>query len=291
MEESLKYKILCTGKQLFSDSFFHKAAHYYLHLRKGVLPRKLNINEPRTFNEKIIYNKLYSRFDEGHFLADKYKVRKYVSNVIGEKFLVPFLGIYDHPDDIDFSILPKSFVIKITQGSGWNILIKDKGNSNFRKIKEKLKFWLELDYSIYGREWQYNKTTSKIIIEKYLGEPLYDYKYFCFNGNPKFIQVDIDRQDLHSRNFYDLNWNKLNFSLMYPTSKKDIPPPLNLIEMNDCVTQLAESLKDNMSFARIDFYNQEGKIFFGEITFHPGGGCEPFLPRKADEMVGDFWKM
>lgn len=295
MKESIKYKILYTGKLLISDKLFYKAANYYLHLRMGFLPRKLNIKIPKTFNEKIIYNKLYNRFENGHFLADKFEVRKYIKKIIGEEFLVPLLGIYDNEEKIDFTVLPKKFVIKITQGSGWNILIEDKNNTNFKEVKEKLKFWLKLDYSIYGREWQYNSTTSRIIIEEYLESsvdyPLHDYKFFCFNGTPCYIQLDVDRSSNHTRNFYDLNWKFQPFRLLYSNSKEIIERPKQLEEMISLSKKIAMELSTYMDFVRIDFYNCKGRIYFGEITFHPDGGSAPFMPRKYDNLLGQQLKM
>ena len=290
MKEYLKYYLLKVSLVLISDSFFHKCANYYLHLRNGKIPKLLNLKNPITLNEKIIYNKINNRFDEGHILADKFEVRNFIDEIIGGKYLIPLIGVYENVDAIDFSELPNQFVIKITMGSGWNVIVEDKTKINIDELKKKLNRWLKMDYSIYGREWQYKSNTKKIIIEKYLHDtietPLYDYKFFCFNGTPKLIQVDVDRRKKHKRNFYNCNWELQQIQLLYPNSSQSIPQPTKLNEMLQLVNKISMKLRNKMNFVRIDFYNYKDEIYFGEITFHPGGGCEPFTPMKVDMTLG-----
>lgn len=292
MELRIKYKILKVGKKIISDRLFHLIAHYYLHIRQGVFPKRLNINKPKTFNEKIIWNKLNNRFKGGELLADKFEVRKYVEEVIGQEYLIPLIGVYSNVDEINFDELPNQFVLKATQGSGLNLIVKDKANLNLIEVKKTLNEWLRIDYSIVGREWQYDIKTNKIIIESFisddLNDDLKDYKYFCFNGVPKYIQVDSERFQGHKRNFYDLNWKEQPFTIMYPRSKDSIDVPKNLNRMNEIAETLAKSLQKELNFSRIDLYNLDGEILFGEVTFHPGGGCEPFSNYEYDLKLGQM---
>lgn len=294
MNLNTKYKVLKIGKKIVSDKIFNVIAHYYLHLRKNRFPKRLKIKHPITFNEKIIWNKLNNRFKGGELLADKYEVRKFVANTIGEEYLIPLIGIYSKVDEIDFSTLPEKFVVKATQGSGLNLIVKDKSKLDIESTKKLLNEWLKIDYSIFGREWQYDIKTNKIIIEAFISDDskgeLKDYKYFCFNGTPKYIQLDLDRFLGHKRNFYDLNWNIQPFTIMHSLSDELIEKPGNLDKMNALASKISEVLKDKMNFCRVDFYNIDGQILFGEITFHPAGGCEPFSEYKYDIELGQMIK-
>ena len=281
----MNYALLKIGKKVVSDRLYSHLANYYLHLRKKQIPTILNLDEPKTFNEKILFSKLNNRFEEGHLLADKFLVRDFVKYTLGEDYLISILGIYDNVESINTYNLPKKFVIKATQGSGWNIIVKDKDTFNWEEAKVTLTKWLNQDYSLYGREWQYNWETNKILIEKFLenneSSPLHDYKFFCFNGEPKYIQVDVDREKDHKRNFYDLQWNLQEFRLMYPNTEVVISKPKELEKMISLAKKVSGKLKDKMNFVRVDFYINEGKIYFGEITFHPDGGCAPFFSSEV----------
>jgi hypothetical protein len=285
----MKLKIVRLLHVLLSDKNFSLLAYYYLHIRFLKTPTLITLNNPKTFNEKIIYLKLYNRFREAHLLVDKYEVRKYISKIIGDKYLIPLIGSFNSVDEIDFKILPKQCVIKANQSSGNNILVKDINEINVSKLKEKLIKWLKIDYSVYG-EWQYKGIKNKILIEKYIHNtfenPLLDYKFFCFNGKVKYIQVDIDRDTNHTRNFYNLDWQLANFSILYPNSSRTINRPQNLNTMINLVSLIAEDLSDRLRFVRIDFYDHNNEVYFGEITFHPEGGCGPISPINYDIELG-----
>ncbi|WP_204744149.1 ATP-grasp fold amidoligase family protein [Gramella jeungdoensis] len=251
----------------------------------------MNLTNPKKFNEKIIYLKLYNRFENAHLLVDKFEVRSYIENIIGNEYLVPIYGAFDNVDEIEFEEFPKKFVLKANQSSGHNIIVKEKNSLNIVSVKKMLKAWLLIDYSFFG-EWQYKGIKNKILVEKFIENsdenPLLDYKFFCFNGEPMFIQIDIDRFTNHSRNFYDLNWSLIDLEILYPKSNREIPIPNNLVLMIKLVRKIALDLSNKMSFVRIDFYDHNNQVYFGEITFHPEGGCGPIIPKVYDNILGDL---
>lgn len=260
--------------------------YYYLHFRHGVIPKKLNLRNPQTFNEKIIWLKNYHRVHNANILADKYSVRDFIEKKNGAHYLIPLLGVFDSPLDIDFNKLPDSFVLKANHGSGFNIIVREKNKLNKERTIKQLDKWLKTDYYQVGKEYQYKEIRPRIICETYLENssenPLIDYKFFCFSGEPSFIQVDLDRFTNHTRNFYDLNWQLLPFTTLYPLGKKVLPKPEKLSEM----IQIAKSLSEDLIFSRIDLYYYNGKIYFGEITLHHGGGFEPVMPRIYNSILG-----
>ena len=285
----MKLKIFTYLRKILSDKSFSKLGYYYLHIRSFRIPKLLNLESPMTFNEKIIHLKLNNRFKDANLLVDKYEVRKYITQIIGDKYLIPLIGAYDNVDEIDFKSLPKQCVIKANQSSGDNILVKNINELDVHDVKEKLKKWLQIDYSTFG-EWQYKGIKNKVIIEKYIyntvENPLLDYKFFCFNGKPKYVQVDVDRETNHTRKFYDLEWNPQEFTFLYPRPQREIKRPKNLETMIQLVSKISEDLKSRMDFVRIDFYDHNNEVFFGEITFHPEGGSGPILPKKFDLILG-----
>ena len=294
MKTIIKNIFIKTFLKLIPDRLYYYFAYYYLHLRKRQIPKILNLKNPNTFNEKIICEKIKNRFPGANLLVDKYEVRAFIKETIGPEYLIPLLGVYENVNEINFSKLPSQFVLKANQGSGWNILVKNKRKMNEKAVKKKLSAWLRKDYYQIGREWQYKGIKNKIIAEKLLvtspQEQLMDYKFFCFRGKPELIQVDIDRFSNHSRNFYDLEWNLKPFGLLYPRSSKKIYPPDNLAEMIYLVKKIANRLKENMDFVRIDMYYHNGQIYFGEITFHAEGGCAPFFPQEYDQKLGNYFE-
>jgi hypothetical protein len=285
----MKYRILKIVRCMLNAKNFSKLSHYYLHFRMLKIPKLLNLENPKTFNEKIIFLKLNNRFKGANILVDKYEVRKYVEKIIGLEYLIPLIAVYDKVEDIDFNILPKEFIMKANQSSGDNIIVRNKELINVEAIKVKLDFWLQIDYSVYG-EWQYKGIKNKIIIEELLpnsiDNPLLDYKFFCFNGKPVYVQVDVDRETNHTRNFYNLNWELMDFQILYPPCKREVLKPTNFLIMIDLVTKISRYLEDKMKFVRIDFYDHNDKVYFGEITFHPEGGCGPIRPKKYDLILG-----
>lgn len=278
-------------KILMPEKIYNYFFYYYNHFRKHYLPKKINLKSPQTFNEKILWLKMYYRYPEANKLADKFLVREYIKKTIGEKYLIPLIGVYVTADQIDFSELPDSFVLKPNHASGLILFVKDKRKLDELKCKKMLNKWLKLDYYKLSKSYEYKDIKPRILCEEYLEGSrecgLLDYKFFCFNGEPLYIQVDFDRFVNHTRAFYDINWNKQPFTTLYPLSIKELPRPKNFDEM----IYVARTLSKDMIFVRIDLYNIEGRIYFGEITFHHGGGFEPVYPKEYDVYLGQLIKL
>ena len=251
----------------------------------------MNWKEPKTFNEKLQWLKIYDRKPLYTKLVDKYEVRDYIAKKIGKEYLVPLLGVWDNPDDIDFCNLPNQFVIKCTHDSASVIICKDKESFDIDAAKEKLRHHMSKNYYYFSREWPYKNITPKIIAEKNLNEKaddLKDYKFFCFNGIVQYIQVDYNRFVDHRRNIYSPQWEPQDFSIQYPSGKEiSISKPQNL----DKMIEIAQTLSQEAPHIRIDLYNINGKIFFGECTFYHGAGFEKFSPPEWDLKFGSLIKI
>lgn len=244
----------------------------------------LNIKKPKTFGEKIQWIKLYGNLEEYSELVDKYKVREIISDKIGVKYLPDLYGVYEDANDIDFDILPNKFVLKCNHGCGYNIICKDKSKLNIVKTRKKLIRWMGEDFYKNAKEIQYKGIKPTIICEEYLEDKtgtLLDYKYFCFNGKPEFIQVISDRGIDTRADFYNLDWSFIKLRTKLKNSQKRFDKPKNLKEMN----MLAERLSSEYPFVRVDFYNIDGRIIFGELTFTPGGGVSKFRPIDMDYKI------
>lgn len=258
---------------------------YFKHFR-----RFINFNNPKTFNEKIQWLKLNYRNEEYTKLVDKYRVKQYITKLIGEEYVIPTLGVWKNVDDIDFKSLPEKFVLKCNNDSGGIVICKNKKDFDEAKAKSFLKERLKNNGYWYGREWPYKNVEPCIIAEKYMedssSKDLKDYKFFCFNGSMKFFNIDIDRFIEHRANYYDRNGNFLPFGKTYcpPDYTKKIEMPKNL----DKMIELAETISHNTVLSRIDFYEIDGQVYFGEITFYPGSGFSPFTDEKWDYKLGDM---
>ena len=208
--------------------------------------------------------------------ADKYLVREYIKETIGEEYLIPLIGVWDKVEDIDFDNLPNQFVLKVNWGSGQNIIVKDKSQLNIEEAKNQLRYWMlpTSNHYYYSYEWAYKNIKPKIICEKYIEQTdgnLFDYKIFCFNGEPKYIQVDIDRYANHTRAIYDIKWNKTQKSYLdAKMHTEEIPKPNNLDEL----LNISKKISINFIALRTDFYIINNKILIGELTFyHQNGIC------------------
>ena len=253
---------------------------------------KPNIDNPKTFNEKMQWLKLYNEDPLLTKCADKYLVRNYIKEKIGEEYLIPLIGVYNNPDEIDFSALPNQFVLKVNWGSGQNIIVKDKSQLNIEETKTKLNEWLEprSNHYFYSFEWSYKNIKPKIICEKYIqqqNDDLYDYKFMCYNGIIKNLFVVSNRKNNLYVDFYDINWNKLPFKRKYKNSPNGIEKPDNLYKL----IKLAETIGKDFPFARVDFYNVNNQIYFSEVTFYPGNGMEAFEPIEWDYELGKLLKI
>ncbi len=258
-------------------------------LFKKKISRKLDLNNPKSFNEKIQWLKLNDRNPRYTELVDKYDAKEYIKKIIGEEYVIPTLGVYDKFDDIDFSKLPNSFVIKCTHDSGGIFICKDKSSFDKKNAEKMINRRLRRNFYYFGREWPYKNIVPRIIVEKCMtdseNEDLVDYKVMCFNGEPKIIFTCTDRfSDGLKVTFFDLDWNKLPFERHYPASKKKISKPKNYEKM----LKLSKLLSKNMPFVRMDWYEIKGKLYFGEFTFYPGSGLEEFTPEEWDYKLGDM---
>lgn len=262
-------------------------------LYKIVLKKKLDLKNPKTFNEKLQWLKLYDRNPEYTKMVDKYEAKEYVSSIIGEEYIIPTLGVYDKFEDINFDKLPNQFVLKCTHDSGGLAICKNKKELDIDSLKSKIERRLRYQYFYSGREWPYKNIKPRIIIEKYMedkkNEDLLDYKFMCFNGKVKCSFVCSNRNSEEGLNvdFYDLNWNKMPFERHYKISNVEIEKPKNY----ELMIKLAEKLSENTIFLRVDFYEINGKVYFGELTFYPGSGCEEFTPEEYDKILGDWIKL
>ena len=280
-------KVLWKMALLIPERFYIKLIY---RLNMGTWP---DLKHPTTFNEKLQWLKLYDRRSEYTMMVDKVEVKKYVAGIIGEEYVIPTLGVWDNPDDIDFNSLPEQFVLKCNHNSGLGMCIcKDKNKLDIEKVKKELRRGLRQNYYKYWREWPYKNVPRKILAEKYMvdesGYELKDYKIFCFNGEPHIIEVDYDRFVDHMRNVYDKEWNFIKMEIEFPNNPQHIiPKPEKLCEM----LELAKKLSAGIPHVRVDFYNINNKIYFGELTFFHGSGMEEFNPSCWNEKLGHLIKL
>ncbi len=265
---------------------------YLEHRYKRLMGKKLNLNPPVTYNEKLNWMKLYDRNPMYTKLADKYAVREYVKEKIGEDYLIPLLGVWDKADDIDFDKLPDQFVLKCTHDSESAVICKDKKHLDIEEVKKKLDRALKVNFYYYNREWVYKNISPRIVAEEYVEDEkdkeLRDYKIFCFDGVPKAMFIATDR-GIHKTkfDFFDMDFNHLDFTQHYPNSDVPVHKPEHFEEMK----VLAHKLAEGLSQVRVDFYEANGKIYFGEMTFFHHGGTTPFEPEKWDYTFGEWFKL
>ena len=259
-----------------------------------VMGKKLDLLKPKTFNEKLQWLKLYDRNPEYAKMVDKYEAKKYVSNIVGDEYVIQTLGIYNNFEEIDFDNLPNQFVIKPTHTSGNIFICKDKNKINYKELNKTINKWLKRKYYYIHREWAYKNVKPKIIIEKYMAtekqKELIDYKFFCFNGEPKFIYVSegLSNHKTAKISFADMNYKKTEFYRKDYKPFTNLPPkPKNFEKMKE----LAKKLSKNIPFVRVDFYEIENKVFFSELTFYPCAGYIPFEPEKYDKILGDMLEL
>lgn len=274
--------------KILPDKIYLKLKYYI------IFHKKLNLKSPTTYNEKLQWLKLYNRKKIYTQMVDKYEVKKYVANIIGEEYIIPTLGVYDKFDDIDFQKLPKQFVIKCTHDSGGLVICKDKDSFNYEQAKIKINKSLKNNYFYSGREWPYKNVKPRIIIEKYIedesGYELKDYKFFCFDGEPKTMFIATDRSNPKEEtkfDFFDMSFEHLPFTNGHPNSTKKIIKPKGFNEMK----KLAKTLSKDFPHVRIDFYDINGKIYFGEITLFHWSGFVPFEPEEWDYKFGEWIKL
>ena len=255
------------------------------------MPYPLDLDNPQTFNEKQQWLKLYDRRPIYTLFVDKYLVKEYVAKIIGEEHIIPTIGVWDNPEDIDFSLLPQQFVLKCNHNSGQGMFIcKDKNTMDKRKVVAELKKGLSHNYYLWGREWPYKNVSRKIIAEKYMEDngtnDLRDYKFFCFNGKVKFFKVDFDRFVNHHANYYS------KYGELLPFGEVVCPPLLDRIlklpSQLETMVVFAERLSQNIPFLRVDFYEVNNMVYFGELTLFPNGGFGRWTDDKVDYEFGKW---
>lgn len=278
------YRKICTlGMKVLPDKLYLTLLYQ---VRTG---KKINWENPKSFNEKLNWLKLYDRRPEYVMMADKYEVRKYIEEKLGEEYLIPVLGVWNSVDEIDFSKLPEQFVLKCTHDSASVVICKDKHTFNKENAIERLKSSLKINYFYPSREWPYKEIKPRIIAEQYMVDEshteLKDYKIYNFNGEPELIQVDFGRFTHHERNLYSTEWEYIDEQIEYPkNSKVQIAKPDNLEEMLMCAKKLSKGLPS----VRTDFYSINGKTYFGEITFYQEGGFGKFENESYERKLGDL---
>jgi hypothetical protein len=256
---------------------------------ESVTKQKPNLKKPITFNEKIQWYKIYYRSPIFRQLADKYRVRDYVKEKVGEQYLNELLGVYKKPSEIDFEKLPEKFVLKCVHGSGFNLLVKDKSKLNIEATCKQLRKWQKKNFYNKGKEWSYKNLEPLIVAENFLTDQngaLNDYKFFCFNGEIKFVQVDLERKINDYRCYYDTNWDKLPFyTEKNPFFEGEVEKPETLEDMIHVVKELSKDIP----FVRVDLYSVNNKTIFGEMTFYPTNGTKAFLPLEYNRIIGDYF--
>lgn len=266
----------------------------YLERRfRAELGKSLDLDNPRTINEKLQWLKLYNRKPEYTMMVDKYKVREYIARTLGEEYLIPLLGVWDDPDEIDFDALPNQFVLKCNHNSGLGMCIcKDKSKLDISKVKAELRKGLKENYYIRHREWPYKDVPKKIIAEKYMVDDsgdLKDYKFYCFDGAMKFLMINADRNSNKptKADYFDRDFNWLDFTWGYSHAEVHPEKP----EQFEKMVAIAENLSKGLPHIRVDLYECNGQIYFGELTFFDGAGFDKIEPLEWDYKIGKMLKL
>lgn len=262
--------------------------NYVEMLYKNNTGRTLDIDNPKRFTEKLQWLKIYYHDPLTQQCADKYSVRQYIESKGYGYLLNDLLAVSETPDGLDINSLPKKFVVKAAHSSSMNLICTDKDSINWKSKNKIFDLWFKINLYLDGREWVYNGIKPRLVVEKYLEDDsgsLRDYKFFCFNGEPKFIQADEDRYSTHKQAYYSAEWKHLDFTTGCQTC--DVKKPENFDEM----LKIASDLSADFPFVRVDLYNCNGKVYFGELTFFDGSGFYSFDPDKYDYIYGDMLEL
>lgn len=283
------YFILISGlHRMISDTLYLRLQY------RCTFSKRLNLKDPKSYNEKIQWLKLFDRNPLYKRLADKFEVKKYVAEKVGDQYIIPTLGVWDSFNDIEFRDLPEQFVLKCTHDTGSTIICRKNLDFDFSKAKKNLNRALKRDSFLPGREWVYKGIKPRIIAEKYMTDGknsgLTDYKIFCFNGVPKCLFIATDRHlgDKYVKfDFFDIDFNPLNIIQLHEQSSKETKKPVSFDEM----IRLAKTLSSGIPHVRIDLYEINGKPYFGEFTFYHHGGTIPFKTEQWDEILGSWLEL
>lgn len=260
---------------------------------KNIFHRELNLVNPKTFNEKLQWLKLFDRKPIYSTMVDKYAAKQYVAEIIGKEHIIPTLGVWDNVDDIDINSLPNQFVLKCTHGSGDVLICKDISTFDIEVARKRLAKALNTDYYSIDREWPYKNVPRRIIAEPYMidkeSSELRDYKFFCFNGQAKCFKIDFDRFVNHRANYFELNGSLMNIGEVAcpPNPQESISIPHNINQMIEYANRLSQSTY----FLRTDFYYVDGTVYFGELTLYPAGGFGLFLDDASDLQMGEWLRL
>lgn len=253
--------------------------------------RVLHLDHPRSFSEKLQWLKLNEHHEEYTRLVDKVQAKDYVAGIIGESHIIPTLGVWERFDDIDFDKLPQRFVLKCSHDSQGIVICRNKSQLDIDAARRKINRCLKRNYYYCGREYPYRHVPKRILAEQFLvdesGTELKDYKFFCFDGEVKMLYVASERGKATKFDFFDLEFNHLPFRQSYPTSRKKLVKPENFDQMIDIARRLSQGFRH----VRVDLYNVNGKIYFGELTFFNNAGLLPFQPHEWDVKIGEWLKL
>lgn len=286
--------LMWLGKNQFlnfvSDKLYLKIIYYFF------IGKELNFSNVLTLNEKIQWLKIYDRKEKYIDLVDKCAVKKYIKKWIGEEYVIPTVGVWKNFDDIDFNKLPNKFVLKCTHDSGSCIICNDKNHFNLKKAKAKILYNLSHNYFWIGREWTYKNIEPQIIVEEFLednkAKELTDYKFYCFNGVALYVLLCLGRKSGNTKfYFFDRDWNLKRYNKFGKNAPKDftLPKPDNINKMFEIAGILSK--KSEASFVRVDLYNVNGKIYFGELTFYPNSGFDRNRLLETDLYFGGLVKL
>ncbi len=268
------------------EEMLEEISNYYT-ARMGKIP---NLENPTSYTEKVNASKIYMGNERCTLLADKYLVKEFIKNELGEKYVVPLFGVWENAEDINYDSLPDKFVLKVNNASGRNILVKNKKELNIEETNKQLNAWLKENYGYVGFSLQYRGIQPRIICEEYLdelAESVYDYQFFCFHGEPRYIWCINGSHRAGCRAaFYDLDWNMQPFSFGYPKDDIVAPKPSKLEEM----IEISKKLSKGFEHVRVDLYEMpDGRLLFGEMTFQTWGGCRRFYPPEYDYIMGKMF--
>lgn len=287
----IKLVLLYKFSRLYSDKKFLER------LFKLRMQKELNLDNPQSFSEKLQWLKLYNRKPEYTLMVDKYEAKKYVADIIGKEYIIPTIGVWDRVEDIDWEALPNQFVLKCTHDSGGIVICKDKANLDIKMSIKKLEKSMKRDYFYDNREWPYKNVKKRIIAEQFIDseghQDLPDYKFFCFNGEPKYCQVIRDRNSKMTIDFYDMEWSHMPFiglnpvNPVNPVAKNGLKPVMKPKYLSEMVN-ICQKLATGIPFSRIDLYSVNEKIYFGEITFFPASGLGEFTPKEWNYIFGSW---
>ena len=258
--------------------------NYFAHFKKFA-----NLKNPVTYNEKLNWLKLHDHNPLYTTLVDKYEVKKYVEKIIGEEYIIPTLGIWERFEDINFEVLPNQFVLKCTHDSEGLVIVKDKSLLDKKTAKVKIENCLKQNFYFIGREWPYKNVKPRIIAEKYMEDTetgeLRDYKFFCFKGEPKMMFIASDRNSGNVKfDYYDMEFNHVDLTQKYPNSLKPLRKPEEFNEM----IRISRILANGFPHVRVDWYEVNSNLYFGELTFYHFSGFMPFRPRYWDNTFGNW---